>query len=351
MVCVKSFLRFCFLFLGLFIQIALFAEGPFILVTGGAGYIGSHTCSVLEKAGFHPVVYDSLINGNADAVKWGPLVIGDIHDTEKLDAVFSTYKPIAVIHFAALRSVGESVTNPYEYYHTNVAGTLNLLHVMLKHNVRNIIFSSSCSVYGISNASPLTEKEPRAPINPYSNSKFFVEKIIEDFARAYDLNYMILRYFNAVGIDVEAGLSRSPQSYNFLIPRALLALVEGAEPLPVFGTDYSTPDGTAIRDYIHVKDLAVAHALSLKHLLNTQESEVINLGTGIGYSVFDILHAIKQVTTRDVPIIIMPKREGDVPEAVADPTQSRMILNFVPQYSDLQSIIQSELDAMNFKKS
>jgi UDP-glucose-4-epimerase GalE len=323
-------------------QIALFAEDPVILVTGGAGYIGSHTCCALKKCGFSPVIYDSLINGNPDAVKWGPLVIGDINDTSKLDAVFSEYKPIAVIHFAALRNVGESVTAPYEYYHTNVAGTLNLLDVMLKHHVKNIIFSSSCTVYGVSPVSPIRENQPRTPINPYANSKFFVEKILEDFARAYDLKYMILRYFNAAGMDCEEGLYRSPHSYNFLIPNVLIAILDDNEPLCVFGTDYPTSDGTAIRDYIHVKDLADAHVLSLQYLLSTQKNASINLGTGQGYSVFEVLDTIKRVTHREIPIKLMPRRDGDVPEAVADPELSRKTLNFIPRYSDLQSIVESE---------
>jgi UDP-arabinose 4-epimerase len=328
-----------------FFCISLFSQEPVILVTGGAGYIGSHTCHVLKASGFSPVAYDSLVNGSADAVKWGPLVIGDINDPVKLNEAFATYKPIAVMHFAALRNVGESISHPYEYYHTNVAGTLNLLDIMRNHDVHNIIFSSSCTVYGISE-SPIGENAVRTPINPYANSKFFVEKILEDFARAYPFKYIILRYFNAAGMDCEAGLRRLPSSYNFLIPKALVAIQEN-QPLPVFGTDYPTPDGTAIRDYIHVKDLANAHVIALQHLLRTQKNALINLGTGKGYSVFDILNAIKRVTQKEVPVALMERREGDVPEAVANPELSKKMLNFTPQYSDLESMIQSEWQSIN----
>jgi UDP-arabinose 4-epimerase len=327
------------------IQVHLFAENQIVLVTGGAGYIGSHTCHVLDKAGFSPVTYDSLINGDIEAVKWGPLIIGDLHDTEKLDDAFSKYKPTAVIHFAALRNVGESVAQPYEYYHINVAGTLNLLNVMKKHNVKNIIFSSSCTVYGIAQTNPIHEETTKQPINPYAHSKYFVEKILEDFAHAYDFKYVILRYFNAAGVDYKIGLKRSSQSFNFLIPKALQALLDGVE-LPVFGVDYPTVDGTAIRDYIHVKDLADGHVMALKYLLTTQNNLALNLGTGKGYSVFEILQAIKQVTNTEVPIKIMLKREGDVPESVADQTRAKRILNFVPKYSDLQTIIESEWNAI-----
>ena len=213
--------------------------------------------------------------------------------------------------------------------------------------MKNIIFSSSCTVYGATNEVTIKEEQQKAPINPYANSKFFVEKILEDFAHAYQLKYAILRYFNAAGIDIESGLKRSPDSQHFLIPRALLALLDDSKTLPIFGTDYPTPDGTAIRDYIHVKDLADAHTLALTHLLNTQSNIAVNLGTGSGCSVLDILSAIKQVTKRDVPTQIFPRREGDVPQAVADPSLVKRVLNFTPRYSDLHTIIDSEWRAIH----
>ncbi len=321
-------------------------EAPVILVTGGAGYIGSHACKALSQAGFYPVTYDSLINGSKEAVKWGPLVVGDLNDTEKLNQTFCKYKPVAVMHFAALRNVGDSITDPSSYYQVNVAGSIQLLTCMLKHNVKTIIFSSSCTVYGSSIHSVISEDQPRAPVNPYATSKFFVEKIIEDFARAYDFKYALLRYFNAAGMDVQAGLKRSENAYNFLIPRALKALIQADEPLPLYGKDYATPDGTCIRDYIHVSDLAEAHLLALQHLQQKKSNLTLNLGTGKGYSVFEIIKMIEQVTNQPLPYVFKPRREGDLAKTVADPTVSKQILHFTPCHSDLQEIIESEWTAL-----
>jgi len=331
------------LFIFVVVTSALFSnDRRVVLVTGGAGYIGSHTCKALKEAGFIPVTYDSLALGSAESVKWGPLVIGDLLDIEALDKAFATYQPFAVLHFAALRNVGESVNDPSSYYTNNVAGSINLLNVMHKYQVEHIIFSSSCTVYGNCSYSPISETYVKAPINPYAMSKYIVERMITDYSEAYKFTYMILRYFNAAGVEVDSGLKRSIHSCGFLIPRALLAILYPDTPLHIFGTDYPTPDGTCIRDYIHVKDLADAHVLALKHLQKGNGSNEINLGTGRGDSVLDIIQTIEEVTGRKVPYELRLARKGDVLEAVADARKASAILGFQPRYSDLHEIIKSE---------
>lgn len=317
-----------------------------VLVTGGAGYIGSHTCQKLKLSGFYPVIYDSLINGFKENVQWGPLVIGDLLDTRKLSQVCVEYQPGAVMHFAALLDIDESLKNPARYYQTNVAGTINLLQVMLKQNVKEIIFSSSSAVYGISQENLLSENQRKDPINPYATSKLMAEKVIEDFAYAYGIKYMILRYFNAAGMDVASRLKRPATYLRFLIPRALQAILDETRPLPIFGTDYATEDGTAIRDYIHVTDLAQAHVLALQHLQKTQKSSALNLGTGKGHSVYKIIQAVEEVTGKKVPCVSMPRKPGDVCRAVADVSLSKTLLHFEPHYSDLHTIIESEWQAL-----
>lgn len=317
-----------------------------VLVTGGAGYIGSHTCKALREAGFTPVVYDSLVFGEKEFVKWGPLVIGDLLDTEALDRVFSEYMPCAVIHFAALREVGQSVENPALYYTNNITGSINLLNAMLTHGVRHIIFSSSCCVYGEVAVGLISETEHKRPINPYAMGKYVVERIMADYALAYPLKYVALRYFNAVGVDTEAGLFRSSRSLGFLIPRTLQSVLQPSAPLQLFGADYPTRDGTGVRDYIHVKDLAHGHVLALQHLQAGKESDVFNLGTGQGHSVLEVLHAIEKVVGKQVSYEIKPRRAGDVIEAVAETEKARQILNFYPRFSDLHTIIESEWIAL-----
>ncbi len=341
----KFFTLLTIVFIAL-ISLGCSRENRVVLVTGGAGYIGSHTCRVLKEAGYTPVTYDSFAQGSPEAVKWGPCVQGDLLEVEKLEAAFEEYHPVAVVHFAALRNVGDSVKDPSSYYTNNVMGSINLLNAMLKHHVKNIIFSSSCTVYGVCDVCPIDEKQVRAPTNPYAVSKYTMERMIEDFALAYGFKYMILRYFNAAGIDVESGLKRTVHSQSFLIPKAMLSILHPESPLMVFGTDYSTFDGTAIRDYIHVKDLAEAHLLALRYLEEGSKSEVINLGTGKGLSVFEIISAIEKVTAKKVPCVMMPRREGDVPEAVADTKKAQEILHFKPQFSDLNNIIESEWSSL-----
>jgi UDP-glucose-4-epimerase GalE len=299
----------------------------------------------LKEAGFTPVAYDSLATGSKEFVQWGPLVIGDLLDTEALDRAFTLYKPCAVLHFAALRNVGESVKDPSSYYTNNVSGSINLLNALIKHQVKHIIFSSSCTVYGNCSCSPISEDQLKAPTNPYAMSKYVVERMIMDYAYAHKLNYVILRYFNAAGVETEAGLRRHMNSCGFLIPQSMLSILH-ANPLHVFGSDYPTRDGTCIRDYIHVKDLANAHVLALQHLLKGGMSHDLNLGTGKGYSVLEILHAIEKITGKKIPHELKPRREGDMSEAVAETRKAKEVLNFKADFSDLETIVKSEWNSI-----
>jgi len=327
-------------------HVALYCESNrIVLVTGGAGYIGSHTCQALKEAGYFPVVYDSLAFGESQAVKWGPLIVGDLLDVNALDQAFTIYKPCAVLHFAALRNVGESVKVPSVYYTNNVMGSINLLNAMHKHGVKNIIFSSSCTVYGDS-ATQISEENPKAPTNPYARSKYFVESIIQDYAHAYSMHYMILRYFNAAGVATEFGLKRSADSCSFLIPKIMLSILQPTQPLQIFGTDYPTPDGTCIRDYIHVKDLAHAHVLSLEHLQAGKPSYALNLGTGNGYSVLEIIQETENLTGKKIAYEFKPRREGDVSQAMAKTDKAKEILGFEAKYSDLQTILKTEWESL-----
>ena len=316
-----------------------------VLVTGGAGYIGSHTCKALKEAGYLPVVYDSLSTGQIEAVQWGPFILGDLLDSEALNRALERYKPCAVIHFAALCNVGESVTDPESYYTNNVIGSIHLLNAMHRQGIENIIFSSSCTVYGDVETS-IVEDMPKAPTNPYAKSKYHVECAIKDYAHAYPMRYLILRYFNAAGIDVDSGLKRSLHSSNFLIPRVIRSIFYPDAPLYIFGSDHPTKDGTCIRDYIHVKDLAHAHVLALKHLLSNKHSDEFNLGSGTGHSVFEVIHEVEQLTGKKVPYVLQARREGDVPRSVANVEKAKAVLGFEAQHSDLHIIIKDELENM-----
>jgi len=337
---------FIFLWLSVFFKPPLHCESNrVILVTGGAGYIGSHTCKALKEAGYLPVIYDSLASGDKDSVKWGPLVVADLLDIVTLDQTFTAYQPCAVIHFAALCKVGESMKDPSSYYTTNVCGSINLLNAMHKHGVRDIIFSSSCTVYG-DHTDLISEESLKAPINPYAKSKYFTEQMIKDYAYAYSIHYMILRYFNAAGVEIDAGLRKSSHSFSFLIPRIMRSILQLEQPLEIFGYDYPTTDGTCIRDYIHVKDLARAHVLAVNHLQAEKINAELNLGTGKGYSVLEIIHEIERLTGKKVPYSLKPRREGDVSQAVAKIEKAKAILGFETKYSDLQTIIQSEWESI-----
>lgn len=264
-----------------------------ILVTGGAGYIGSHACKLLHQAGFTPVCYDNLVYGHEWAVRWGPLVKGDVLDAAALDHMFETYKPAAVIHFAAYAYVGESVAAPARYYRNNVAGTLSLLEAMLRHRCDKLVFSSTCATYGVPERVPITEDAVQRPINPYGATKWMIERILADFVAAYGLRATALRYFNAAGADedVEIGEDHDPETH--LIPRILDVAAGRASAITVYGNDYDTPDGTCIRDYIHVGDLADAHVRSLRQLLQGAAGSTYNLGTGQGTSVLEMVRCVE----------------------------------------------------------
>ena len=312
-----------------------------ILVTGGAGYIGSHTCKVLKRNGYLPVTYDNLVYGHKEAVKWGPFEEGDILDSDRLREVFDKYEPIAVIHFAAFGYVGESVVDPGKYYTNNVAGTLNLLEGMRDVGCEKIVFSSTCATFGIPGALPLTEASPQRPINPYGWSKLMIEQILADYDTAYGLKHVALRYFNAAGADLdgEVGENHTPETH--LIPLVLEAALGKREKIVVYGNDYETPDGTAIRDYVHVMDLADAHVNSLELLATTGASDQFNLGSETGTSVKEIIDITASVSDRRVPFEYGPRREGDPPLLVANAEKAKRTLKWEPQFSDTETIIQS----------
>ena len=312
-----------------------------ILVTGGAGYIGSHTCKALAQAGFEPVVFDNLETGHRAAVRWGPLVVGDIADRARLEAAVLHFNPAAVVHFAAYAYVGESVSDPLRYYRNNVGGTLALLDVCRARGIDRLILSSTCATYGAPAHLPILEATPQAPINPYGRSKLMIEQILADMGAAYGFRSVALRYFNAAGADLQGELREDHDPETHLIPRALMAAAHTAPPLDLFGDDYPTPDGTCIRDYIHVADLADAHVQALRYLLAGGESVALNVGSGRGTSIREILSAIWEVTGRDVPVRLAKRRPGDPPILVADPGEARQRLGFVARYSDLSTIIRT----------
>lgn len=312
-----------------------------ILVTGGAGYIGSHTCKVLAGEGILPITYDNLVYGHEWAVRWGPLERGDLFDGERLTAVLLRYRPSAVIHFAAYAYVGESVTDPGKYYSNNVAGTLSLLKAMRAVGLKRIVFSSTCATYGHPSAVPIMEDHVQLPVNPYGHSKLMIEQILRDFGHAYGLRSVALRYFNAAGADPEGEIGEDHDPETHLIPLVLRAVSDPSSPVTVFGTDYSTPDGTCIRDYVHVVDLAVAHALALKRLEGSQDFAAFNLGTGRGHSVREVIEAAKRVTGRDVPFVEGARRPGDPPVLVADAKLVRDALGWRPKWTDIGDIIQT----------
>jgi UDP-glucose 4-epimerase/UDP-arabinose 4-epimerase len=312
-----------------------------ILVVGGAGYVGSHTCKALSKAGYTPLVFDNLSTGHKNFVKWGPLVQGDIRDTSAVLHAIRFHKAKAVLHFAASAYVGESVTDPQKYYENNVTGSLSLLRGMLEAGCKKLVFSSSCAIYGEPDELPIRETAPQNPVNPYGTSKLMVERILSDYAPAYGLDSTALRYFNASGADPEGELGELRDPETHLIPRAMMAVQGYISNFAVFGNDYPTPDGTAIRDYIHVSDLAEAHVAALQHLLAGKASGAFNLGAGRGYSVKQVLDAIAAETGESLPVSEASRREGDPPVLVADVSLSHTELGFAPRLSDLKTIVET----------
>jgi len=321
-----------------------------VLVTGGAGYIGSHIVKALGEQGFKTLVFDNLSKGHRDAVLHGELVVADIADTVILDNVVGNFKPHAVMHFAAFIEVGESVKDPIKYYQNNVSNTINLLRVLAKHQVNRFIFSSSAAVYGNPKKVPITEAEPIEPINPYGQSKAIIEKILHDTSIVSDFRYVSLRYFNAAGADRlgRIGEQHAPESH--LIPLILKAAKTQRGSMTIFGADYPTPDGTCIRDYIHVDDLAEAHILALNHLLDKGRSDVFNCGYGHGYSVRDVIEVVKKVTETDLPVTVAERRAGDAPVLVADITKLKRTLTWVPKYDDIEYIVRTAWDWEKMRK-
>lgn len=310
-----------------------------ILVMGGAGYIGSHTVKYLLDSGYDCIVADNLVYGHIEAVdKRAKFINADLMDIESLKKVFNENKIDAVVHFAAFAYVGESVTNPQKYYYNNVVGTLNLLNVMLENDVKKIVFSSTCATYGEPEYTPIDEKHSQSPINPYGKSKLMVEQIFEDYKKAYGLKYIALRYFNAAGASSDSTIGESHNPETHLIPLVLRAIQNG-DAVKVFGTDYDTPDGTCIRDYIHVEDLALAHKLAVEKLDNYQG--YINLGTGIGTSVKEIITSAEKVAGKQCKTELVDRREGDPARLYANNSKAKEVLGWNPKYTNIEDIIKT----------
>ncbi len=310
-----------------------------ILITGGAGYIGSHLNKMLVSQGRETIVLDNLVHGHREFAKWGAFEQQDLADIDGLKAVFSTYPIHSVIHFAAYCYVHESMNNPALYYYNNVSGTLNLLRAMLEYDVQNIIFSSTCAVYGYALEVPLPETHHTSPINPYGRSKLMIEQILQDFNTAYGLNFAALRYFNAAGADPETEIGEWHEPETHLIPLVLDTALGKRAKLTVYGDTHNTPDGTCIRDYIHVNDLAKAHILMLDHLEKNGESRAINLGNGGGYSVREVIEIAEKVSGRSIPFVVGSANPGDPPQLVAAANTARSLLGWQPDFPTLEQII------------
>lgn len=310
-----------------------------ILVCGGAGYIGSHICKKLHNEGYETIVFDNLIYGHKEAVKWSTFIKGDLADINEIEEVFKTHKIEAVFHFAAFAYVGESVTEPEKYYYNNVTNTLNLLSVMRKYKCNTIIFSSTCATYGEPQHIPITEDMPQNPINPYGKTKLMVENIFKDYQKAYGLKFVVLRYFNACGADPDCEIGESHNPETHIIPLVLDAASGTRENIKVFGTDYPTRDGSCIRDYIHVSDLADAHFLALKYLENGGTSDFFNLGNAKGTSVLEIIESVKKITGRTFNVVYSPRREGDPAQLIGSSEKAQKILGWTPQYYDIDTIV------------
>lgn len=312
-----------------------------ILVTGGAGYIGSHTCKALATAGYVPVTFDNLVYGHEWAVRWGPLVRGNILDRAALDRTIEAYRPRAVMHFAAFAYVGESVADPGKYYRNNVEGSLTLLEAMRDHGVGKLVFSSTCATYGVPEGVPITEKHPQKPINPYGTTKLVIERMLQDVDAAHGLRSISLRYFNAAGADPDAETGESHDPETHLIPLVLDVAADLRPEIVVYGNDYDTADGTCIRDYIHVTDLADAHVLALRALERGVGTTAYNLGNGRGFSVREVIDRARRVTGRKIPESIGPRRPGDPAALVGDSTRIRRALGWEPRYADMENILRT----------
>lgn len=311
-----------------------------ILVVGGAGYIGSHTCLNLSQRGYTPIVFDSLVNGHKEFVQWGPLEQGDVRDRERLDQVMSYYKPVAIVHFAGLIEVSQSISDPVAFFESNVSGSITLFAAALHAGIDKLVFSSTCATYGIPRAVPIREGHPQSPINPYGRSKLMVEQILGELGTRKKFQSVILRYFNAAGADLEGRIGEWHTPETHVIPLAIEAARSTGQSFKIFGSDYPTRDGTCIRDFIHVSDLAEAHSRGIDHLIAGGESVALNLGTGHGTSVKEIVAAIELVSNRRLGVEYQPRREGDPPELVADNALAKATLGWEPR-SNLTSIVES----------
>mgnify|MGYP006294281721 CR=1 FL=1 len=314
---------------------------PKILVTGGAGYIGSHTNMTLSLKGYETLIIDNLVNGHRELVRWGEFIVADLADKEQLRQIFSKNDIEAVMHFAALAYVEASVADPQSYYYNNVVNTIRLLEVMIEFGVNIFIFSSTCATYGIPQAIPITEQHPTTPISPYGRSKLIVENILDDYSRAYDIRYVSLRYFNAAGADPEGRLGEWHEPETHLIPLILEAASNGCDIVKIFGTDYDTADGTCIRDYIHVTDLAQAHIQALEYLVGGGTSDIFNLGNGNGFSVREVIACAKEVTQKEISTAETRRRAGDPAVLVGSAEKAYAKLKWQPKYTGLNGIIRT----------
>ncbi|NJK54939.1 MAG: UDP-glucose 4-epimerase GalE [Pleurocapsa sp. SU_5_0] len=313
-----------------------------ILVTGGAGYIGSHSVLTLQKAGYEVIVLDNLVYGHQDLVEQVlkvKLIVGSTCDRALLQEIFADHQIDAVMHFAAYAYVGESVTQPAKYYQNNVVGTLTLLEAMLEANINKFVFSSTCATYGVPDAVPITEDQSQHPINPYGATKLMVERILQDFNQAYDFRSVCLRYFNAAGADPEGNLGEDHNPETHLIPLVLQTALGHRQSVSIFGTDYDTPDGSCIRDYIHVLDIAQAHILALEYLINNGATDVFNLGNGSGFSVKEVIETARKITGKEIKAELSDRRPGDPPSLVGSGAKAKKILGWQPAYSNLDDII------------
>ncbi len=314
-----------------------------VLVTGGAGYIGSHACKVLARAGYRPVVFDNFSRGHREAVRWGPLVEGNLAERGKLAEALDRHRVSVVMHFAAYAYVGESVTDPALYYANNLGGSLSLLEAMREVGVDKIVFSSTCATYGNPAQVPIRETMPQLPVNPYGETKLAIERALHWYGEAYGLRWVSLRYFNAAGADPEGEIGERHEPETHLVPLVLEAALGDRPQIDIYGTDYPTPDGTAIRDYIHVQDLAEAHLRALKRLCAGGQSAALNLGTGRGHSVREVIRTAEAVSGKSIPCREAPRRPGDPPVLVADPGLAAELLGWRAQVSDLDTIVRTAL--------
>jgi UDP-glucose 4-epimerase len=313
----------------------------YILIAGGAGYIGSHINKLFSACGYKAVVFDNLIYGHREFVKWGEFYQGDLADKEAIRNCFKKYPVRAVMHFSAFTYVGESVVNPAKYYINNVVNTINLLEVMREFNVSSLIFSSTCATYGVPDKTPIDESHPQRPVNPYGRSKLMIEQILHDYSAAYGIGHVNLRYFNAAGADPDSEIGEWHDPETHLIPLALDVAAGRSASVGIFGTDYETPDGTCIRDYIHVTDLASAHLMALRYLEDKGQSVSLNLGNGRGFSVREIIETAKRITGIEIKAVESPRRDGDPPILVGSSEKARSLLGWTPRYGDINVIVET----------